>query len=406
MTDRHGFSPEFLDSLLTGVRTQQDLFGPEGVLKRLTGALVERALSAELDHHLRTQDPPAQTQPNRRNGTTRKTLKTEQGPIPLEVPRDRHGTFEPALLPKRSSRIEGLDQKVLALYSRGMSTRDIEAHLSELYGTSISPSLISEVTEAVRDEVLAWQNRPLEARYAVFWIDALVVKIRDGGVVSNKAVYVGIGLRFDGTKEVVGLWIEANEGAKFWQRVLAELRGRGVQDVLIVCCDGLKGLPQAIEAVFPKSIVQTCVVHLLRYSLSFVGWKDRTAVLRELRAVYQAASEEAALQALEQFETSWSKRYPTVGASWRRNWEQVRPFLELPPELRRLIYTTNAIESLNFSLRKVIKTKGHFPSDEAALKLLYLALRNVEKVWQAGPSPNWKTVYTQLVVRFGDRVPT
>lgn len=406
MTDRHGFSPEFLDSLLTGVRTQQDLFGPEGVLKRLTGALVERALNAELDHHLRTHDPPRSMPPNRRNGTSPKTLKTEQGPVPLDVPRDRNGTFEPVLLPKRSSRIDGFDQKVLALYARGMSTRDIEAHLSELYGTAISHSLISEVTEAVRDEVTAWQNRPLESRYAVLWIDALMVKIRDGGVVNNKAIYVGIGLRFDGTKEIVGLWIEASEGAKFWQRVLAELRGRGVHDVLIVCCDGFKGLPQAIDAVFPESVVQTCVVHQLRHSLSFAWWKDKKPLMHDLRAIYQAPSEPAALAALDAFDVKWQAKYPTVSASWRRNWEQLRPFLELPPELRRLIYTTNAIESLNDQLRNVIKTKGHFPSDEAAFKLLYLALRNVEKAWQAGSAPQWKKVYAQLVVRFGDRVPT
>jgi putative transposase len=333
MDDRKEFPPELLEQLLKGVSTQADLFGPDGVLKRLTGALVERALKAELDHHLRHATPPADAQAprNRANGTTPKRLQTEHGAVPLAVPRDRDGTFEPALLPKRSSRVAGLDDKILALYARGLSTREIEQHLSELYGTTISASLISEVTEAVRDEIVAWQGRPLERRYAVVWLDALVLKVRDGGVVNNKAVYLAIGLRLDGSKELLGLWLEANEGAKFWQRVLAELRTRGVEDVLIVCCDGLKGFAQAIEAVFPQTVVQTCVVHQLRYSLSFVSWQDRTAVVRDLRAIYQADSEATALAALDAFEATWRKKYPTVGASWRRNWETLRPFLELQP---------------------------------------------------------------------------
>lgn len=400
------FRPEFLDQLLSGVKTQADLFGPDGVLKQLTGALVERALKAELTHHLEQerQEPAPVPRGNRRNGSSPKVLQTEQGPVEIDVPRDRAGTFEPALLPKRATRIAGLDDKILALTARGMSVRDIQQHLSELYGTDISPALISSVTEAVREEIVAWQSRPLESTYAVIWLDALVIKVRHEGVVVNKAAFVAIGLRLDGSKELLGLWLEQNEGAKFWQRVLSELRSRGLQDVLVVCCDGLKGFPTAIEAVFPQAIVQTCIVHQVRHSLAFVRYQDRKPVVASLRAIYQAPSEEAALEALTQFEQRWSKAYPTIAPSWRTNWERLRPFLELPSELRKLVYTTNAVESLNYQLRKVIKTKGHFPSDEAAIKLLYLALRNVERKWRGGASPNWRQVHAQLVVRFGDRV--
>lgn len=402
MEKHRGIPTKLLDELLAGAKTQDDLFGPSGILKQLTGALVERMLKTELDHHLGGENTASDDE-NRSNGTTPKRLKTEHGTIDINVPRDRNGTFEPAILPKRASRIAGLEDKILALYARGMSTRDIEKHLSELYGTTISASLISEVTEAVREEVVAWQSRPIENRYAVVWLDALVVKVRDGGTVGNKAVYVAIGLRLDGTKEVLGLWIESNEGAKFWQRVLAELHARGLRDVLVVCCDGLKGFPQAIEAVFPKAVVQTCVVHQIRYSLSFVSWKHRKAVLADLRLIYTAASEASAKAALDAFEEKWSKQFPMIASSWRNNWSQLSPFLTLPAELRRLIYTTNAVESLNFQLRKVIKTKGHFPNDNAAIKLLYLAIQNIEKKWKAGAATSWKTVYNQLVVAFGER---
>lgn len=405
---------ELVDELLQGVSTQEDLFGPKGLLKQLTGRLVERVLRAELDEHLvqERRDPPSLVQErqdapqraeNRSNGTTPKTLLTEHGPVPIDVPRDRQGTFEPQLLPKWSRRVSGLDDKILGLYARGMSVRDIEGHLSELYGTVISPELISRVTEAVREDIVAWQARPLEARYAIIWLDALMVKVRDSGVVTNKAAYVAIGVRLDGTKELLGLWLELNEGAKFWQRVLGELQARGMQDVLIVCCDGLKGLPQAIGAVFPEAIVQTCIVHQIRNSLSFVSWKDRKAVVAGLRGIYDAPTEDAALMGLEAFEKAWLKRYPMIAESWRRNWEQIRPFLELPGALRKMVYTTNAIESLNYQLRKVIKTKGHFPNDDAAIKLLYLALRNVERKWRGGASAYWRQAYAQLVIRFGDR---
>jgi putative transposase len=391
--------PELLDELLEGVSTQEDMFGPEGLIKQLTGKLVEKVLKAELEQHLAEGAPEA----NRSNGTSRKTLLLKEGQVPIAVARDRAGTFEPVLVPKHTRRLAGFDDKILALYARGLSVRDIKAYLEELYGTEVSPELISRVTEAVREDIVAWQSRPIERVYAVIWLDALMVKVRDEGVVRNKAAYVAIGLRLDGGKELLGLWIEQAEGAKFWQRVLGELQGRGLQDVLIACCDGLKGLPQAIGAVFPQTVVQTCVVHQVRYSLTFVSWKDRRLVVAGLRSIYTSATEEAALTALDEFAASWVARYPTIAESWRRNWEQIRPFLELPPALRKIVYTTNAIESLNYQLRKVIKTKGHFPSDEAAFKLLYLALRNVERRWQANARKDWKQIYAQLIARFGDR---
>jgi putative transposase len=393
------FRPELLDELLQGVKTPEEMFGQDGLLKQLTGRLVERVLKAELLLHLEDEQQAA----NRSNGTTPKTLLTEQGPVPIEVPRDRTGTFEPLLVPKRSRRIRGLDDKILALYARGMSARDIQAHLQELYGTDVCPGIVSRVTEAVREDIAAWQARPLESTYAVVWLDALMVKVRSEGVVQTKAAYVAIGLRLDGSKDLLGLWLDATEGAKFWQRILGELQARGLQDVLVMCCDGLKGMTEAIGSIYPHAVVQTCIVHMIRHSMSFVSWKDRRAVVESLRGVYAAPSEQVALAGLDALETAWSKRYPMIGASWRRNWEQIRPFLELPPDLRRLVYTTNAIESLNYQLRKVIKTKGHFPSDEAAYKLLFLALRNIERRWHAKSPPNWRKVYAQLHVRFGDR---
>jgi transposase-like protein len=360
---------------------------------------VERALGAELAQHL-DSEKEREAERNRRNGASGKTLLTEHGPVPIEVPRDRRGTFEPQILPKHARRVEPLDQRILALYARGMSVRDIRAHLEELYGTEVSPELISRVTDAVWDEIREWQSRPLETTYAVVWLDALFVKMRDQGVVQTKAVYVAIGLRLDGQREVLGLWIDGAEGAKFWMRVLAELRSRGVQDVLVCCCDGLKGFPQAIAAIFPQSVVQTCIVHQVRYSLSFVGWQHRKQVAASLRAIYAADSEAAAVYALEQFEERWGTQYPTIAPSWRAGWTNLMAFLEFPLELRRMVYTTNAIESLNYQLRKVIKTKGHFPNVDAATKLLFLALRNVEKAW-ARAIHGWTKIYSQLIVYFG-----
>jgi putative transposase len=396
--------PELLDELLQGGISQDAIFGPEGLLRQLTGAIVERALQAEMSVHLQ-QEKVSGAAGNRRNGKSGKTLQTDKGPVAIEVPRDRLGTFEPQLVRKHQTRLSGLDDKVLALYARGLSVRDIQAHLEELYATEVSPMLISAVTDAVHEELAAWQSRPLEAVYAVVWLDALVLKVRDQGVVQNKAAYLAIGQTVEGRKEVLGLWLEGTEGAKFWMRVLSELRQRGVKDILIACCDGLKGFPQAIEASFPMTVVQTCIVHQVRHSLAFVPYGDRRAVAADLREIYTAESEEAAERALTAFEKKWSSKYPTIAPSWRNNWARLVPFLAFPPEIRRIVYTTNAIESLNYQLRKVLKTKGHFPNDEAALKVLYLALRNIEKKWLA-PHRDWKRMHAQLVIYFGDRIPT
>jgi putative transposase len=400
------FRPDLLDELLQGVKTPEEFFGKNGLLKRLTGALAERILRAELDEHLAVErgaaDPEAPQ--NRKNGASHKTVQTERGPLPLAVPRDRHATFEPQLVKKHQTRIVGLDSKILALYARGMATREIQAHLYELYETEISAGLVSRITDVVNDEVAAWQKRPLEAIYAVVWLDALVIKVREQGMVVNKSAYLAVGLTLDGKKEVLGLWLETTEGARFWLKVMTELRNRGVQDLLVVCCDGLKGFPQAIEAAFPKAVVQTCLVHQVRHSLAFVPYQHRRQVAADLRAIYTAETEAAALEALGEFEEKWSGKYPTIAPSWRSNWERLSPFLSFPPELRRMIYTTNQIESLNYLVKRLIRTKGHFPNDDAAVKLIYLALRNAERRWKGGPR-EWKQIYRQLVIHFGDRIP-
>lgn len=394
---------EVLDQLLAGYSKPEDF---SGLLKKLTGALVERVLSAEMTHHL-GYEPHAiegRNTGNSRNGSGEKTLATEHGEVTVAVPRDRKGTFEPRLVKKHQTRFTGFDDKILSLYARGMSARDIQAHLSEMYGTDIAPSLVSEVTDAVVDEIAAWQSRPLDPVWPFVFLDALVIKVRDQGAVQNKSVYIALGVGVDGCKEILGLWLESTEGAKFWLKVITELKNRGVEDVLIACCDGLKGFPQAIEAVFPKTLVQTCIVHLVRSSTRFVTWKDRKALMPSLRSIYAAPTEAAALDALKEFEAKWGARYSVVAKAWRSNWEVVRPFFAYSPQIRRLIYTTNAIESLNFQLRKVIKAKGHFPNDEAATKLLFLALRNVEKKWRQPPT-YWKAVLNELVIHFEGRLP-
>jgi len=395
---------ELLDELLAGYTNPEDLTGPDGLLKQLTGALVERALSAELTDHLGHEPGGTAINGNTRNGTTPKTLTTDQGDVPIEVPRDRNGTFEPKLVKKHQRRFTGFDDKILSMYARGMSVRDIQAHLTEIYGTDISPSLISTVTDSVVDEVAKWQARPLDAVWPIVYLDALVLKVRDQGVVQNKHVYMALGINVEGKKEVLGLWIEPNEGAKFWLKVITELRNRGVADIFVVCCDGLKGFPQAIEAVFPQTIVQTCIVHLIRSSTRFVAWVNRKALISDLRRVYTAETEESALAALADFERKWGERYPMVAQAWRSNWERVRPFFAFAHDVRRIIYTTNAIESLNFSLRKVTKARGHFPNDEAALKLVYLAIRNMEKKWTRQPQ-YWTLALNQFAIMFEGRLP-
>jgi putative transposase len=397
---------QLLDELLKGYQKPEDILGESGLLKQLTKAVVERALGAELTHHLgyEKHDPAGRGSGNARNGKSTKTLKTEQGPLPIEVPRDRAGTFDPILVPKGETRFRGFDEKVVSMYARGMTTREIQAHLQELYGVEVSPTLVSQITEAVSDEVKTWQARPLDAVYPIVYLDALRVKARDNGHVVNKAVYLALGIRLDGTKEVLGLWISENEGAKFWLSVVTELKNRGVQDIFLACVDGLKGFPEAIEAVFPKTRVQLCIVHLVRHSLNYVSWKQRAEMAADLKTVYGAATAEEAAKRLDAFAEKWDATHPTVSGIWRRHWERVIPFFGYPPDIRKVIYTTNAIESVNMSLRKVTKNRGSFPNDEAILKLFHLALNNIAKKWTL-PIRDWKAALNQFTILFEDRMP-
>jgi len=398
-------SPELLDKLLAGYEKPEDLTGAEGLFKQLKKALIERALGAELSDHLGYEkgDPAGRGTGNSRNGTSAKTILTEDGEIAIEVPRDRAGSFEPQLIPKGQTRFEGFDDKIISLYARGMTVREIQGHLAELYGVEVSPDLISRVTDAVLDEVKEWQNRPLDPVYPVVFFDALRVKIRDEGLVRNKAIYVALALNADGEKDVLGLWIEQTEGAKFWLKVMNELKVRGLNDILIAVVDSLKGFPEAITTVFPQTLVQTCIVHLIRNSLWFVTWKDRKAILPPLKAIYRAENAEAAWERLEEFEALWGKRYPAIGQAWRRSWEQVVPFFAFAPGIRKMIYTTNAVEALHRCLRKIIKNRGSFPSDEAAIKLLYLAIRNAGMHWRRGIE--WTSAMGQFAIHFGERFP-
>jgi putative transposase len=396
---------EAIDKLLANYQKPEDIVGENGLLKQLTKALVERAMEAELTTHLGYQkhDPVGYGSGNSRNGTSKKKLKGDFGEIDIAVPRDRQASFEPQIVPKGQTRFTGFDDKILSMYARGMTTRDIQSHLEEMYGVEVSPTLISNVTEAVLEEVRAWQSRPLDPLYPIVYLDALMVKMRDNGVVQNRAVYVALGVTREGRKEVLGLWSSANEGAKFWLQVLTELKNRGLQDIFIACVDGLKGFPQAIETVYPQTTVQLCIVHLVRGSLQYVNWKERRTVAQDLRAIYQATTAEAADQEREVFAARWDHKYPTISALWKRHWEQITPLFAFPPEIRKIIYTTNAVESLHMTLRKVIKTRGSFPNEEAARKLLYLALRNVSKKW--GPLPNWKEALNRFALLWEARFP-
>jgi putative transposase len=400
---------ELLDRLMEG-RSPGELFGKDGILSELTKALAERALTTEMEEHLgeerAAQAPEEPNQaPNRRNGSSRKTVTTDSGKVVLDIPRDRNGTFDPLLIAKYQRRFPEFDRKIVSMYARGMTTREIQGHIEEIYGFEASASLISAITEAVMDEVTAWQNRPLEPCYPVVFMDAIRVNIRSDGAVSNKAVFVALAILPDGTRDVLGLWFQANEGAKFWAKVLNDLRNRGVQDILIAVVDGLKGFPQAIEAAFPETQVQTCIVHLLRHSMSFASYKDRKAVAAALKAVYTAVDAEAAEAALAEFEDSdLAARYPAIAPSWRRAWNEVVPFLNYPPEVRRLIYTTNAIEALNSKIRRAVRTRGHFPSDEAAAKLIYLALNATSVEWKRSVR-EWHAVKSQFAIMFEERFP-
>lgn len=395
--------PELLDELLSGLSRPEDLLGDSGLFRQLKKALMERALGGELTHHLgyAKGDPAGRGSGNSRNGHSSKTVLTEEGEVDLSIPRDRAGTFEPQLVPKGVTRLEGFDDKVISLYARGLTVREIQGHLKEIYATEVSPDLISRVTDAVLETVKEWQGRPLEACYPIVFFDALRVKIRDEGLVRNKAVYVALALDGEGQKHVLGLWIEQSEGAKFWLKVMNDLKTRGVGDILIAVVDGLKGFPEAIGAVFPEAMVQTCILHLIRNSLAFVSWKDRKQIMPDLKAVYRAGSAEAALDRLAALEARWDTQYPAIGQSWRRAWQQVIPLFAFPPAIRKMIYTTNAVESLNRSLRKIIKTRGSFPNDEAAMKLLYLAIRNAGIRWHR--PVDWTAAMGQFAILFGDR---
>jgi putative transposase len=397
---------DLIDQLLKDYQSPEDVLGENGLLKQLTKAVLERAMQAELTHHLgyEKHSSSGQNSGNSRNGKSKKTLKGEFGTLPVDVPRDRQSSFEPKIIPKGQTRFDGFDDKILSLYARGMTTRQIQQHLEEIYKVEVSPSLISSVTDAVMDEVRAWQTRPLERVYPIVYLDCIMVKIRDGAHILNKAVYLAIGINLEGVKEVLGLWIAQSEGAKFWLGVVTELRNRGVADIFIACVDGLKGLPEAIETVFPQTEVQLCIVHLLRQSLNYVGWKQRKEVAADLKLIYGATTREQAEIRLEEFARKWDVEYPTISPIWRRNWERVVPFLAYPEEIRRCIYTTNAIESVNMGLRKIIKNRGSFPTDEAAMKLLYLALQNISQKWTM-PIRNWKAALNRFAIVFEGRLP-
>jgi putative transposase len=396
---------ELIDELLAGARTPEEITGPAGLLQRLTKRLIERAMAAELSEHLgyeHGQAPPGGVG-NARNGTTPKTLHTGHGSVRVEQPRDRVGSFEPQIVPKHQRRFAGFDDKIIAMYGRGMSVRDIQAHLAELYGVEVGHDLISRVTDAVLDDVREWQQRPLEDVYPILFLDALIVKVRDGGAVRNKACYVVVGVNLEGERDVLGLWFQNAEGAKFWLAVLNELKQRGVRDVLICCVDGLKGFPEAIEAIFPQAWVQTCIVHLIRQSLRFVPDKHRRQVANDLKPIYTAIDADAAAKALERLEADWGERYPMIGKTWRDAWEYVIPFLAFPPDVRRVVYTTNTIEALHRQIRKTIKTRGHFPTEEAARKLIYLSIINAKKTWKN--TYHWSSALLSFKIHFGDRLP-
>jgi len=382
------------------------LIGEDGILKQLTKAIVERALKAELAAHLGhdKHEAVANESGNTRNGSSAKTLKGDFGVLPIEIPRDRDGSFDPQLITKHQTRWTGFDDKILSLYARGMTVREIQSHLEEMYGTEVSPTLISSVTDAVMEEVKAWQARPLDELYPIVYLDCIHAKVRDSGAVRVKAVYLALGVNLHGQKELLGLWVAQTEGAKFWLHVVTELKNRGVQDIFIACVDGLKGFPEAIEAVFPKTTVQLCIVHMVRYSLNFVSWKLRKVVAADLRTLYTAATVEEAELRLAEFDTKWGAVYPSIVQSWQRNWPRLVPFFDYPAEIRKVIYTTNAIESVNMSLRKVTKSRGSFPNDDALIKLYYLALRNISKKWTM-PIHDWKAALNRFTILFDGRMP-
>jgi putative transposase len=397
---------DFIDELLKDYEKPEDLLGENGLLKELTKRLLERVMAVELTQHVgyEKHEAAGNNSGNSRNGSSEKTLKGSFGTMPIAVPRDRNGTFEPQIIEKNQTRFSGFDANIISLYARGLSAREIQQHLEEIYHVEVSPSLISAVTDGVLEEVKSWQGRQLDKFYPIVIMDAIMFKVRDGGQVRNKAVYLVIGVNMDGYKEVLGMWIQQTEGAKFWLQVMTELNNRGVKDILIACVDGLKGFPEAIESVFPQTLVQLCIVHLIRHSLRFVAWKERKEVARDLKEIYTAATAEAGAERLNEFSAKWDARFPMISKTWRDNWIKVIPFFAHPPDIRRAIYTTNAIESMNMTLRKVTKARGSFPHDEALFKLLFLALNNIAKKWTM-PIPNWKRALNGFSILYEGRVP-
>ncbi|MCG7545769.1 IS256 family transposase [Pseudoalteromonas sp. MM17-2] len=398
-------SDKLIDQLLEGCDSPEDILGEAGLLKQLTKKVAERALNAEMEQHLgyTKHAPEGRNSGNSRNGKTNKKVRSVHGEIDLDVPRDRSGSFEPKLIKKGEKQLNGFDDRIISLYARGMTTRDIQAHFEESYGVEVSPTFISQVTNEVLDEVKQWQQRPLDALYPVVYLDCLVVRSRDSGAVQNKSVYLALGINTDGEKELLGLWMAQTEGAKFWLSVMNELKNRGVQDIFIACCDGLKGFPEAIEAVYPKTQVQLCIVHQIRHSLRYVNWKQRKVIAADLKRIYGATTLAEAELALAEFADKWDDQHPTISLSWRNNWERLSVFFDYPPEICKVIYTTNAIESLNASLRKITKTRRSFLTDDSVMKILYLALHQISKKWTM-PIRDWKAAMSQFMIMYSDRV--
>jgi len=399
-------SKDVLDELMKSYKGPDDITGPDGLIKQLSKALIERAMQAELTDQLgyEKHDPGKKPTENRRNGTSKKQLRSDQGPMEIDVPRDRNGEFEPIIVPKHQREFKGFDDKILSMYARGMTTREIAGHLKEIYGTDVSPELISRATDSVKELLDEWRARPLEPFYPVLFLDALVIPVKDDSKIQKKAFFLALAIRMDGQKELLGLWAEQNEGAKFWLNVLNELKNRGVQDILIAAVDGLTGFPEAINAVFPQTEVQLCIVHMVRNSLKFVPYKDRKTVASDLKKIYLSPSEETARAALDAFAEKWDSKYPMIARSWRSKWPEVVPFMKFPEVIRKAVYTTNAIESLNYSIRKVTRNRQSFPTTEAAMKLIFMALQNISKRWTM-PLRDWGAAVNQFAIIYGDRMP-
>ncbi len=399
-------SKEIIDELLKGYKGPDDITGPDGLLKQLTKAVIERAMQAEMTEQLgfEKNDPKAKSTENRRNGSSKKTLRSDQGPLDIEVPRDRDGEFEPAIVPKHQREFKGFDDKILSMYSRGMTTREIQGHLKDIYGIDVSPELISRATDSVKELLDEWRSRTLDSFYPVIFLDALVINVKEDSHIVKKSIYLALAIRLDGQKELLGLWIDQSEGAKFWLGILNELHNRGVQDILIAAVDGLTGFPEAINAVFPKTEVQLCIVHMVRNSLKFVPYKDRKVVAADLKAIYLSPDEESAAAMIEAFAEKWDAKYPMIARSWKARWPEVIPFLKFPMAIRKVIYTTNAIESVNYSIRKITRNRQSFPTTDSAVKLVFMALQNISKKWTM-PLRDWGAALNQFAIIYGDRVP-